>query len=181
MKTSILQRSKLALVYKFINPMNKLFVLSALASFLSLSCERDDLPNDVAARASGTYVIESYVVNGDTLYSTQGINRLSFSEFYIIVERKGPDSVRIGSVYQTMNGVGSHTYIKDVGISEINGMAHLSATTVSPQVYEGRIEGNTFYERAAKGWPSLLVLPPSYSVKPAVNPNLEGVIITARK
>lgn len=160
--------------------MNKLFTFLLVGSLFS--CERTEQPNDVAARASGRYAIQSYTLNGYTLYTSKGVNKLSFSEFYIIVDRKGPDSVRIGSVYKKIGNGGSHTHIKDVGVVETNGTFQLTAATATPQLYESRIEGNAFYEKAVRGGPSIFVLPSSsYSIKAPTDPTLEGIIITARK
>ncbi|QDK81016.1 hypothetical protein EXU85_21325 [Spirosoma sp. KCTC 42546] len=160
--------------------MGKLLLLLCFSGFLS--CQpKDTTPNDVAARAAGKYVIQSYVLNGDTLYTSKGINKLGVSEFYIIVDRKGPDSVRIGSVYKTIGEAGSQIHIKDVGVSETNGSFQLTAATSAPQLYECRIEGNAFYERSVRGGPGIFVVPPGYTLKTPADPALEGVIIAARK
>lgn len=158
--------------------MNKLLLL---LPFIGLfSCQpKENLPTDVAARASGRYAVQYYVLNGDTLYTSKGINRIGVSEFCIVVDRKGPDSVRVGSVYK--DKAGSFNHIKDVGVREMNGTFQLSAPTAAPAFYESRIEGNAFYERTARGGPSLFVLPPSYSLNSPANPALEGVSISAQK
>lgn len=158
--------------------MNKLLSL-LLLGFLA-SCERKNPIDDTAARASGRYAIQSYVVNGDTLYKSRGINRLGASEFYVIIDRKGPDSVRIGSVYKTTGDMRSQTHIKDAGISETNGVFTLKSA-VSTQLYEGRIEGGTFFEKSAWGGPSIFVIPPSYTFESSTNPALQGISITAQK
>lgn len=173
----IRQVSNLALGWKLINHMNKLLILLSLG-FL-LSCEGEDQPNDVAARASGRYAVQSYVLNGDTLYTSKGVNKVGVSEFYIVVDRKNPDTVQVRSVYR--DKLGSVNHIKDVSVSEMNGTFRLSASTAVPQFYESRIEGNAFYERAARGGPGVFILPLSYSLKPPVDPALEGTIIVAER
>lgn len=50
--------------------MNKLLLLLVLIGLVS--CQPKDQPSDVAARASGAYAVRSFVVDGDTLYSTSG-------------------------------------------------------------------------------------------------------------
>ena len=159
--------------------MNKLLLL---VSFICLvGCEPEEQPNDVTARASGRYAVQFYVLNGDTLYTSKGINKIGVSEFYIVVDRKTPDSVRVASVYKKIGDGGSVTHLKDVGVSELNGTFQLSAPTFSPSTYESRIEENTFYERTTRGGPSVFVLPPSFSLISPTNPALEGVIISAQK
>lgn len=158
--------------------MHKLLGLLLLGSLSS--CEPADQFNDVAARASGRYAIQSYVLNGDTLYKSRGVNKLGVSEFYVVVDRKGPDSVRVGSVYKTSSETGSHTHIKDVGVSETNGVFTLTSA-ISTKLYEGRIEGDVFYEKSLWGGPSIFVLPPAYTVESPADPTTEGIRITAKK
>lgn len=153
-----------------------------LLPFLGLwGCEQTEKPTDVAARASGRFAVQSYVVNGDTLYTSRGVNKIGVSEFYIIVDRKKPDSVRVGSVYKQTGAAGSFTHIKDVGVSETSVGFQLSAQTGAVSIYECRIEGNTFYERAVRGGPGVLVVPPSYVFKRPTDPALEGIVITAQR
>jgi hypothetical protein len=134
----------------------------------------------VAARASGRYTVQFYVLNGDTLYTSKGINKIGVSEFYVVVDRKGPDSVRVGSIYKKIGDAGSFNHIKDVGVSETNGTFQLSVL-VGSSTYESRIEGSNFYERTTRGGPGVFIFPPSYLFTSPVNPALEGVVISAKK
>lgn len=155
--------------------------LLLLLSFISLlSCQpKENVPTDVAARASGKYIVHDYVVYGDTLYSTKGINKIGVSEFYIVVDRKKPDSVRVGSIYRKNGDPGVTVLIKDVGVQETNGTFQLTVQTIAPASYESRITENVFYERSVRT--GSIVLPPSYVLKSPANPALAGVIISARK
>ncbi len=158
--------------------MNKLIILS----FIGLvSCQPDDLPNDVAARAAGRFAVQSYVVNGDTLYTSMGINKIGVSEFYIIVDRKKPDSVRVGSAYKKIGDAGIVMSIKDVGVSETNGTFQLTAPPTVSSDYESSIDGNTFYEHTGLGNGGVIVFPLSYVLKKPNDPALEGVFISAKK
>ena len=160
--------------------MVKLLLPLMLLSFLA--CQpKESVPNDVAARASGRYTVQTYILNGDTLYSAEGVNKIGVSEFYIIVSRKNSDSLRVGSVYKKMGDIGSITFIKDVGVSESNGVFQLSTKIKSPALYESRITTNTFYERSVKGGPGVVVIPTGYSFKTPSDPTQEGVIISAQK
>lgn len=160
--------------------MTKLFLPLLFLSFLA--CEpKENVPNDVAARASGRFAVQTYILNGDTLYTSKGINKIGVSEFYIIVDRKKSDSVRVGSVYKKTGDPGSITHIKDVGVSESNGVFQLSAELRTPSLYESTITANTFYERSVKGGPGVLVVPAGYSLKTPNDPTQEGVIISAQK
>ena len=158
--------------------MKKLILLLSVLGFLS--CQRkEDIPNDVAARASGQYAVQSYVVNGDTLYTSKGINKIGVSEFYIVVDRKKPDSVRVGSFYKKTGEAGLISITKDVGVSETNGTFQLSSRISAPAIYESRITDNAFYERTVGN--GVFVLPPAYVLKTPPNPALEGIIISAQK
>ncbi|GAB3755970.1 hypothetical protein GCM10028817_25030 [Spirosoma pomorum] len=139
------------------------------------------MPNDVAARASGRYTVLTYCINGDTLYSSKGVNKISVSEFYIVVDRKKSDSVRVGSAYKRNGDVGVAIHIKDVGVSESNGVFQLSAGSRAPALYESKITANTFYERSVNGAPGVVVVPLGYSFKTPSNPSQEGIIISAQK
>ncbi len=101
----------------------------------------------MAARASGRFAVQFYVVNGDILYTNTGINKINVSEFYILIDRKKPDSVRVGSVYKATGDLGSQIYIKDVGVRETSGTFQLMAPPTVSSDYESSIDGNTFYER----------------------------------
>lgn len=159
--------------------MNKLLLLLSFIGLLS--CQPEDQPNDVAARASGRFAVQSYVVNGDTLYTSTGVNKINVREFYIVVDRKTPDSVRVGSVYIKIGEGGSHTHIKDVGVRETNGTFQLSYLPTVSSDYESSIDGNAFYERSGLGKGGIIILSPPYILKSPTNPALEGVFISAKK
>jgi hypothetical protein len=151
--------------------------------FLSLlACQpKESVPTDVAARASGRYTVQTYSINGDTLYSSKGVNKIGVSEFYLIVDREKSDSVRVGSVYKKNGDAGVTIHTKDVGVSESNGVFQLATGSRAPARYEGSITTNTFYERSVNGAPGVVVVPPGYSFKTPGNPSQEGVIISALK
>ena len=155
--------------------MNKLLFF---LSFIGLvSCQGNDQPSDVAARASGKYIVQAYVVNGDTLYSPKGINKIDVRDFYVQVDRKEPDSVRVG-VFYTKNGFNPTIALRDVGVSETNGTFQLTAKTDPLSAYEGRIEGNTFYERSV-GSAIMVWLTDSPTVP--TSSIVKGVVISAQK
>lgn len=160
--------------------MIKLLLPLVVLSFIACQ-HKESIPNDAAARASGRYIVQTYIVNGDTLYSSKGVNRIGVSVFYILVDRKKSDSVRVGSVYKKNGDAGSITHIKDVGVSENNGVFQLSAELRTPELYESKITNNSFYERSAKGGPSVVVIPPGYSFKKSDDPAQEGVVISAQR
>lgn len=155
--------------------MNKLLLVLSFTGLIG--CQSKDQPSDVAARASGKFIVQSYVVNGDTLYSSKGVNKIGVSDFYIIVDHKGPDSVRVGSFY-TKTGFVPTAALRDVGVSETNGTFQLTAKTEPLSTYEGRIEGNTFYERSV-GSAIMVWLTDSPTVP--TSSIVKGVVITALK
>ncbi|CAN5501481.1 hypothetical protein BH09BAC4_BH09BAC4_18190 [soil metagenome] len=155
--------------------MNKLILF---LSFIGLvSCQADNQPSDVAARASGKFVVKYYVVNGDTLYSAKGVNKIDVSDFYVQVDRKEADSVRVG-IFYTKNGFNPTMALRDVGVSETNGKFQLSARTEPLSTYEGRIEGNTFYEHT-EGSAIMVWLTDSPPVP--ISSIVKGVVISAQK
>ena len=161
-------------------------IMNKLLLFLSfiglLSCQPEDQPTDVAARASGRFAVQSYVVNGDTLYTSSGINKIGVSEFFIAVDRKKPDSVRVGSVYKKIGDAGSIDFAKVVGVRETNGTFQLVAPSTVSSAYESSIDGNSFYERTSLGkGGGIIVLAPSYVLKKPIDPAQEGVFISAKK
>lgn len=160
--------------------MQKIFSLFLLCGILS-GCEPDNTPTDVPARASGKYIVQYYAINGDTLYAGKTVNKLGLREFYILVDRKSSDSVRVGSTYKTLDQAGSHTHVKYAAIAENKGTFLFSVSTASTQAYESRIVGNTFYERTALGGPALVVIPPAYELKMPVDSSTAGITIVAVK
>ena len=123
--------------------MKKIFLLLAFIGLIG--CQPKNEPSDVATRASGRYSVQYYVVDGDTLLSTKGINKLGLSSYYIDISRVGPDSVSVIN-YSTKNG-------SDCGIGgfahvvEVNGKFQLSANVGSRDVYESSIRDGLFYQR----------------------------------
>ena len=156
--------------------MNKLLLLLPFIGLVG--CQQPEQPTDVAARASGRFAVQSYAFNGDTLYSSGGINKLGVSDLYIVVDRKGPDSVRVGG-FAVKNG-GTSRFLRDVGVQESNGTFRLTQSNSTTMTYDSRIEGDRFYERSTGGgW---LELPsPSYTVKTPADPAQKGIIILAQK
>ncbi|GAB3806642.1 hypothetical protein GCM10028819_42410 [Spirosoma humi] len=154
--------------------MNKLFLVLPLLGLFS--CKSDDQPADVAARASGKYIVQVYSVFGDTVYSTSGINKIGVSDFYIVVDRKGPDSVRVGTFYTRKRL--PVRFLKDVRVTETNGKFQLSATNYVASGYQGIIEGNTFKERSINAG---LLIPLVDSLKSTYVPSPAGIVISAQK
>ena len=159
--------------------MNKLLLLLSFTGLVS--CQPKDQPVDAAARASGKYTVQSYVVFGDTLYTINGINKIGVSDFYIVVGRRGPDSAQVSSVYMKNGSPGRIVFIKEVGVSETNGTFQLSfgTNTTSGLKYESRIDGNVFRERTEGG--GLLIPPVSGSLISTNDPALKDIIISAKK
>ncbi|GAB3715693.1 hypothetical protein GCM10027592_56340 [Spirosoma flavus] len=154
--------------------MNKLFLILPLLGLFS--CKSEDQPTDVTARASGKYIVQSYTVFGDTMYSTRGVNKIGVSDFYIVVDRKGPDSVRVGTFY-TRKSLPVR-FIKDVRVTEASGRLQLSAINYVASGYQGIIEGNTFTERSVSAG---LLIPLADSSKSTYVPSPAGIIISAQK
>lgn len=124
-----------------VNDMKKLFLLPFICL---LSCRQKDLPSDAASRASGVYTVQSYVVDGDTLYSTNGKNMLRADDFRVEIDRKSPDSVAIAfSLFRNLKSPPSRI----VHVDEMGRRFEFSDSIKSPFVYESRIDGNKFYER----------------------------------
>ncbi|RYF75992.1 MAG: hypothetical protein EOO39_06170 [Cytophagaceae bacterium] len=155
--------------------MQKLLLFLSLLSFISCQ-QNQDMPNDVAARASGRYTVQSYIVFGDTMYAINRINKIGVSDFYVIVDRKGPDSVRVGTFY-TRKSLPIR-FLKDVRVVETKGTFQLSANNYVPSGYEGKIDGNSFYERSVGGG---LFIPPVDSSKNVYTSTSTGIVLTAQK
>lgn len=134
------------------------------------------MPNDVAARASGRYTVQSYIVFGDTMYAINRINKIGVSDFYVLVDRKGPDSVRVGTFY-TRKSLPVR-FLKDVRVVETKGTFQLSANNYVPSGYEGKIDGNSFYERSTGGG---LFIPPVDSSKSVYTSTSAGIVLSAQK
>lgn len=166
--------------------MNKLLLLSSLIGLFG--CQPEDQPSDAAARASGTYAIQSYVVNGDTVYSTSGINKLGVSDFSIRVGRKTSDTVAVEYAQNRSTlPVANFTNIPVTGarivyIEEKGGRFQLASYANAPFVYESSIDGNRFYERTV-GYDvdSLEARWRFDSLKSPYTPPLREIIISAQK
>ncbi len=155
--------------------MQKLLLCLTLLSFVSCQ-QNQDTPKDVAARASGRFTVQSYVVFGDTMYAINRINKIGVSDFYVIVDRKGPDSVRVGTFY-TRKSLPVR-FLKDVRVVETKGAFQLSASNYVPANYEGKIDGNSFYERSVGGG---LYIPPVDSSKSVYTSTSAGIVLSAQK
>ena len=168
--------------------MNKLYLL--LLSIGSFGCQpNDQLPTDTAARAAGAYAIQSYVVDGDTLYSAKGINKLGLTNFYIGLSRQSADTVlisyaqnlgtvAIANLSKTPLGVSRRAHVAD-----INGkFVIVGGDNRVPFVYESSIDGGRFYERTV-GYnvDSLEARWRLDSLKTPYSPPLKSVVITAQK
>lgn len=163
-------------------------ILCILPCTVFLGCQPENEPSDVANRASGTYAVQFYVEDGDTLYSTSGKNKLGVNNFYIGISRKSSDTVavsyarNIGSLY-----VGNPNKLplggaRIVRIDEVNGNFRLSNGTRAPFIYESTINGTRFYERTT-GYnvDSLEARWRFDSLKSPYNPPIKEIIISAQK
>ena len=150
-----------------------------LLSFLGscIGCRQGMMIDDTAARLSGQYVVQSYVVNGDTLFVSAGVNKIDVKEFYIFIDRKVPDSVYISTSFKRIGATHGVRFTKDVGVREVNGVFQLSA---SPD-YEGSIANHTFYERSGIGKGGGAIINPPSPFPVTSDPTLEGVFIIAKK
>ena len=150
-------------------------------SFLGcLACQpKEEVFTDPAARAAGQYQIQAYVINGDTLYTNTGVNKIGVSEFSIVLGRIKPDSVRLATVYRKQGEPGRINLLKTVAINEVNGTFQLSTNTITSSRYEGRIQGASLYERTLGG--GAVVVPATYTWRKPNDPALEGIIISAQK
>ncbi len=166
--------------------MRRILLLLAFTSFFG--CQPKNEPSDVAARASGTYTVQLYVVDGDTLYSTSSKNKLGVSSFYIGVNRKASDTVIVSygrnasSLYVSNPNNLPLSGERVVRVDEMNGNFRLSNGTRPPFVYESTIEGNRFYERTT-GYnvDSLEARWRLDSLKSPYNPPIREIIISAQK
>lgn len=153
-----------------------------------VGCQPKDEPSDVAARASGAYAIQSYVVDGDTLYSIGGKNKLGVKDFYIRVGRKTSDTVVVEYAQNRSTvPLANFTNIPVSGgrilyVEEKNGKFQLASYAKAPFVYESNIDGNRFYERTV-GYnvDSLEARWRFDSLKSPYNPPLREIIISAQK
>ena len=153
-----------------------------------LGCQPKNEPLDVAARVSGAYAVQAYVIDGDTLYSSRGINKLGVTNFFVGVSRRTADTVAISYPQNIPNsfvvnlGTVPIGGIRIVTISEVSGKFQLSDGTKSPFVYESSIDGNRLYERTiGYNIDSLEARFRFDSLKSPYNPPLREIIISAQK
>jgi hypothetical protein len=76
-------------------------LIPVLLLFLA-ACDQNHLIDDEAARLRGDYLVQSYVINQDTLFAAGKINKIGVTDFKVIVSRKTADSLSIGYSW-TMN------------------------------------------------------------------------------
>lgn len=151
-------------------------------------CQPKDEPSDMAARASGVYAVQFFVVDGDTLYSPNGKNKLGVNNFYVGVSRKAPDSVQVSYPKNVPNsfvldiGVVPVGGIRIVNIAETGGKFQLFNSIKAPSIYESTIDGNRFYERTVG--PNLDSLKARLlfdSLRSPYVPPMREIIISAQK
>ena len=165
--------------------MRKLLLLSCT---VFLGCQPKNEPSDVATRASGLYAVQSYIVDGDTLYSANGTNKIGASNFYIGVSRKASDTVLVSygrnanSLYISNSNNLPLGGARVVRVDEVNGNFRFSNGTPPPFVYESTIDGNRFYERTT-GYnvDSLEARWRLDSLKSPYKPPIREIIISAQK
>ena len=136
--------------------MNKLLLVFTFVSLLS--CQSDNQPIGPATGATGRYVVTTYIVSGDTLFTLLPsyvglttklpINKIGVDNFNIVVEQV-PSTERV-IVYTSYwrNGLRS-TFSKEATVSQTDYQYVLSPIKeFTPSLYEGMVERNrkTFTE-----------------------------------
>ena len=162
--------------------------LLLLLSIGFLGCQPKDEPSDVAGRASGNYAVQFYIVDGDTLYSTNGKNKLGVDNFYVGVSRKASDMVAVSYAQNVPNsfvvnlGTVPISGIRIVRVDEMGGKFQLSGGTGSSFIYESSIDGNRFYERTTGfNTDSIEARFRFDSLKSPYTPPVREIIISAQK
>ena len=163
--------------------MKKLVLLIAvILSLWSCKSERDPF-NEQRIANIGDYDVDLYVINGDTLYSSLGINKIQADNITVSVLRNKADSVTVITKIQYSSGIPSQFIYQDYyGFKKTSkGSTWLSQDSDAGK-YEGKIENNTFYQ-----WQSFLtsesrffIYPVTYVLKEATDPSLRGVLIRAK-
>lgn len=127
-------------------------IVFSLLSLLIFGCQPKDEPMDVAGRAAGRYAIQFYVVDGDTLFSINGKNKLVLKQHYIDVGRKSSDTVVV-EYGQNLNSLPFVNFsnvpvggARVVQIEELRDRIRLFTGTKAPFLYESSIQGGRFYE-----------------------------------
>ncbi len=162
--------------------MKRLILLLLLGSCIGCQTEIKKIKfDDVAGRASGLYVVNLYVINGDTLYSSSGINKINAKEFYIDLGRQKSDSLQMSIRFKEIGATSSSNFIKYVGVSETNGMFQLSLPGIASSDYEGTITNQIFRERTRLGKGGGFLIKPPIPFPTTSDPALEGVLIVAEK
>lgn len=166
--------------------MRKLLIPLSLVGLVG--CQPTNEPSDVAARASGAYAVQAYVIDGDTLYSSNGRNLLGVTNFFIGISRRTADTVAVSYPQSLPNsfvvnlGTVPIGGLRIVNINEVSGKFQLSDGTKGPFVYESRIDGNRFYERTiGYNIDSLEARFRLDSLKRPYKPPLREIIISAQK
>lgn len=159
--------------------MKRLILLLLLGSFVGCQTEVKEIKfDDMAGRVSGRYVVNSYVINGDTVYSSSGTNKIKAEEFYIYLTRIKSDSLQMSLHFKETGATSSPTFIKYIGVNETNGVFQLSLPGNASSDYEGTITDNTFSERTGLGVGGFLIKPP-IPLPVTDDPALKGVFISA--
>ncbi|MDQ1086659.1 hypothetical protein [Siphonobacter sp. SORGH_AS_1065] len=163
--------------------MKKLVLLFA-GLFILYSCKSERDPFDgIEALKVGSFDVELYILNGDTLYlRQQNINKLHADYFHVTIYRTKEDSVTvslsISSKTENYPGALSQMYSD---FKEIDGGATWSSAYNSADDYQGRIENDIFYQWQSSRAMGSLLLPKGYSFKEAEDPKLNGIRIVAKK
>ena len=162
----------------------KTLLLLFAGLFVLSSCKSERDPFDrIEALTVGSFNVESYILNGDTLYSRQkSINKLQADDFTVTVYRTKQDSVTVSlSIHsKTENYPGSLSQIYS-DFKEIDGGSTWSSAYHSDDDYQGRIENDVFYQwQSSKAMGSLL-LPKGHTLKESEDPKLNGIRIVAKK
>lgn len=162
--------------------------LLLLFSIGFLGCQPKDEPLDVAGRVSGAYAVQFYIVDGDTLYSINGKNKLGVNNFYVSVGRKASDTLAITYARNVPNsfvvdiGILPITGTRIVHVDEVNGIFQLSGGVGPNFIYESSIDGNKFYERTTGfNTDSIAARIRFDSLKSPYNPPIREIIISAQK
>lgn len=111
-----------------------------------LSCQPKNQLPDAAARSMGKYTIQSYVMDGDTLFATNGINKYEVSDFYVEVTRLESSKVLVTKYYHRNKVPCSMS--NQANVEEVGHAFKLTSDAIKPSLYEATISNGVFYERS---------------------------------
>jgi hypothetical protein len=154
-------------------------LIPVLLLFLA-SCDQSHLIDDEAARLRGDYLVQSYVINQDTLFAAGKINKIGVTDFKVIVSRKTADSLSIGYSW-TMNQKPGALHIRQLHLTGGNGQYKLSMPSTAPFFYEGSISADIYSERTSLAGLGFVLLPENYPLEGTSDPGKGSVTIIAKR